>query len=217
MNRSNLILVLITCFSPYVSTTTTHGGLRKFWGFPNIFGFVDEPTELIMFIPSNSIESKAMEPGVKKLEKRLKKKVLRLKLSNPRNNQLFNLISLNESTSGPLFYNRATGKKIIGPTTFKNLEYWALGNRKVKKYCSPIILNQKEIIKYNEEIINKKKKESKKPLKRKEETLEEQIDFNKQTGTKARLEKQLNKKNQTLSTKVAMFLVQSLLSYDQHT
>jgi hypothetical protein len=212
-----------------VSSMSTNGGLRSFWGIPHLLGLnsrkADEPMDLVMFTHPHSVECKAMQPGIEKVEKEKDKKILKLKITNQRNYELFQLISLNQTdeNSLPLFYDRRTGNRIIGPTTYSNLIKWVEGDRRVSRRAPPRVINKEEYSRFlfEKQMENEKKKQKMDKLSRvsRESSLEHQlssVDFHHRTGFKARIEKQLSLKKQTIPVKVSLFLISKLFKYDPY-
>lgn len=227
---SLFIIVVINLVWGHVVTvlamTRTNSGLRSLWGVPNLIykRAPNKPLNLIMFTDPQSIECRAMEPGIQKIEQEYNIKILKLKITNPKNMELFQLISLNDTQNSlPLFYDRQTGNRIFGPTNYHNLEKWVKGDKRVSRRSPPIIKNKQEYLKYLEEkareyAINQQKLENRQQ-KVKESSMEHQlnnIDFRYRTGFKARVEKQLALKKQTVPIKIASFLVSKLLKYDPY-
>lgn len=93
----------------------------------------DEPYLLEFSGKSAEADVKKMTPQLKKLEKKLKTRIVRFDIWNdPSAYKLFLLLDKSprgKSLCGglPFYYNRKTGRIVCGATTYENLENWATG------------------------------------------------------------------------------------------
>ena len=88
-----------------------------------------KPTELVYFYdPSNPL-CKEMEPANRKIERTLKKSIIRFNIAQSRNKELLDHLDqhIGKCKSTPYYYNRETHQAICGPTTYANLNAWAKG------------------------------------------------------------------------------------------
>lgn len=84
---------------------------------------------LLEFIADSNNNCEQMEPVVRRLEDDLHTKVRRLNIqAKPEYMQLYEYLNGPEGGNLPFFYNRRSAYAVCGPTTYKNLMRWALGD-----------------------------------------------------------------------------------------
>ena len=83
---------------------------------------------LIMFYGTECHFCHEMEPSIKKLEKELKIKIESIEVwHNSENAKLMQQYDKGFCGGVPFFYNKKTGKRICGFTSYENLKAWATG------------------------------------------------------------------------------------------
>ena len=83
--------------------------------------------DLIEFYGTECVHCKQMEPLMEKLSKELKAKIKRLEVWHNSENMKLLLQLVPGARAIPIFFNRKTGKSILGNTDYDTLKAWAQG------------------------------------------------------------------------------------------